>query len=139
MPSIHNYGSISHLPITHKGETRPLRDWCIKLNLPYKTAYMRYTRGVRDPEVLLFVPHHKQDSTGAWVYFGTPGDLKKQQRIQTNFAMTNILPEYVADAVKQLAIDMGTSPDEVIKTFVEHGLKKLGKLPDTEQVGTPAQ
>lgn len=125
MPSIQNYGVIASVQITRNGETRGLSDWCKLLGLPYRTAYMRYTRGVRDPEELLFVPHHKKDTTGAWVHYASITDLKKQRATQTNFAMTNILPEATAAQVRQVAKDMDTTPDQVIITLVEHGLKKL--------------
>ena len=125
MPSIQNYGIVASVQITHNGETHGLSEWCKKLNLPYRTAYMRYTRGVRDPEELLFVPHHKKDSTGTWVHYASVSDVKKQRGIQTNFALTNILPEATAAQVVQVAKDMETTPDQVIITLVEHGLKKL--------------
>ena len=131
MPTIQNYGTISNIPITKDGETRTLTDWCQKLGLAYRTAYMRWTRGIRDPDELLFVPHHKQDATGTWVHYGRVSDLKRGQGIQTGFALVNILSEELAAQVRQFSEQMDMTPDEVIITFVEHGVKKLQKAQPT--------
>lgn len=45
--------SFSSTPITYNGQTKSLAQWAMDLGVPYPTVRMRYTRGVRDPEVLL--------------------------------------------------------------------------------------
>jgi hypothetical protein len=127
MPSIHNYGVIASVQITKDGETYALRDWCKKLDLPYRTVSMRYARGVRNPDELLFKPEHRKAADGTWVYYSSLADLQKGRAIQTDFALTSILPKDIAERVRNLATELESTPDEVIVTFVEHGLKRLQK------------
>lgn len=125
MPTIDSYGRIAHAQVTKDGVTLPLKDWCKQLDLSYRTVSMRYARGVRKPEELLFKPHHKQAADGTWVYYASLNNLQKDIADQTGFGLTNILPQEVADKVRALATELETTPDEVIGTLVEHGLKRL--------------
>lgn len=125
MPTIQNYGTVSGALITIDGETRPLKDWCAKLEVPYKTVQMRWTRGERDPDRLFFKPGHKQDSTGAWLFYGSIRDVENAQGRQTDFAMKNILPPDVAAAVQKLADEHQMGVQETIVTLVQHSLKEV--------------
>ncbi len=54
MPTIENYGTIAHQPVTVDGVTLTLAEWAKHRGIPYKTVAMRWKRGHRDPKKLLF-------------------------------------------------------------------------------------
>jgi len=44
----------SNVRITYQGITKCIAEWCEIFGLPDKTIYMRYARGIREPEVLFY-------------------------------------------------------------------------------------
>jgi hypothetical protein len=51
---IESYGAISNQTLTIRGVTRTLKVWAELAELPFPTVRMRWTRGHRDPKLLLF-------------------------------------------------------------------------------------
>ncbi len=131
MPTAKNYGLIANQPFDIDGTTRPLRDWSHFYGVPFATVRMRWQRGERDPAILFFKPHYRKEADGTEVYvpYATkPGKRTEAQKIEANSKqLINILGDETTAEVTRVAADMEMTPSDVVKTLVDHGLKKLNK------------
>ena len=113
----YDYGELSTLEITYKGETNTLRQWSSLLDSPYPTLRVRYMRGKRDPADLL-----------------GPLDLRGRKRVQrptvaarraevavriSQTFLDDLLGPETMTAVREIAKRTNFTPIEVVRKIVK--------------------